>query len=204
VLSNLRVGFYTDNGITPPTDDTRSTIESAVESLLDANVPVIEALPSPITDTSKISGLVWGADGGAWQRRLLSHLGTTEISDNLKGAFEENEPLTGSDFSEALEKWDSWRSDMLGFMQNFDALICPVNSAPARLHGEPDVGFSYTDAYSLTGWPAAVVRCGSTPEGLPIGVQIVAPPWREDVALALAQFLENVFGGWQAPYEPFV
>jgi amidase len=44
-----------------------------------------------------------------------------------------------------------------------------------------------------------VVRCGTTPEGLPIGVQVVALPWREDVALAVAQHLEAVFGGWRRP-----
>jgi amidase len=44
-----------------------------------------------------------------------------------------------------------------------------------------------------------VVRCGTSPEGLPIGVQIAAQPWREDVALAVARHLESVFGGWQAP-----
>ena len=39
--------------------------------------------------------------------------------------------------------------------------------------------------FSLTGWPVAVVRAG-TADGLPVGVQIAAQPWREDVALALA------------------
>ena len=44
-------------------------------------------------------------------------------------------------------------------------------------------------AFNLTGWPAAVVRCGTASEGLPIGVQIVGPPWREDVVLAVARSL---------------
>ncbi len=48
---------------------------------------------------------------------------------------------------------------------------------------------SYTVAYSLTGWPAVAVRAGTSPEGLPIGVQVVARPWREDVALAAAQYI---------------
>ena len=39
--------------------------------------------------------------------------------------------------------------------------------------------------YYLTGWPAVVVRGGTSPEGLPIGVQVVARPWREQVALAV-------------------
>jgi len=46
----------------------------------------------------------------------------------------------------------------------------------------------------MTGWPAVVVRGGSTAEGLPVGVQVVAPPWREDVALALAAAIEATAG----------
>ena len=60
-------------------------------------------------------------------------------------------------------------------------------------------GFSHTYAYNIVGWPGAVVRVGTTEEGLPIGVQIVARPWREDVALAVTQHIETVFGGWQQP-----
>jgi amidase len=42
-----------------------------------------------------------------------------------------------------------------------------------------------------------VVRCGETNEGLPLGVQVAAKPWRVDVALAVAQRLEDLFGGWK-------
>ena len=58
---------------------------------------------------------------------------------------------------------------------------------------------SYTQTYNLTGWPGAVVRCGTSPEGLPIGVQVIARPWREDVALAVAKRLEEALGGFQPP-----
>jgi amidase len=43
------------------------------------------------------------------------------------------------------------------------------------------------------------VRAGTSPEGLPIGVQLVAAPWREDIALALARRVEARTGGWQPP-----
>jgi amidase len=43
------------------------------------------------------------------------------------------------------------------------------------------------------------VRCGTSPEDLPIGVQLVARPWREDLALTAAEELERVHGGWRAP-----
>ncbi len=69
-------------------------------------------------------------------------------------------------------------------------------------HGEADhdmAAFSYTMTWNLTGWPAAVVRAGTAPGGLPIGVQLVAGPWREDVALALAAELERSFGPFAPP-----
>jgi amidase len=53
--------------------------------------------------------------------------------------------------------------------------------------------------HNLTGWPAAVVRCGTSSEGLPVGVQVVARPWHDATALAVAGHLEKVFGGWRAP-----
>jgi amidase len=63
----------------------------------------------------------------------------------------------------------------------------------------PAYGDTYSEVHNLTGWPAVVVRAGTSPDGLPIGVQLVAQPWREDVALAAAAIVEAASGGWQAP-----
>ena len=92
---------------------------------------------------------------------------------------------------------------MHAFLEDWDVLISPVAPFPALPHGasvRDDVfpGFSYTMTHNLTGWPAAVVRCGTSQEGLPIGVQIAAAPWREDLILAVALELESRMGGWQA------
>ena len=57
-------------------------------------------------------------------------------------------------------------------------------------------GHTYARIFNLTGWPAVVVRGGTSDRGLPIGVQIAAPPWREDVALAAAACVEEALGGW--------
>jgi len=45
--------------------------------------------------------------------------------------------------------------------------------------------------HNITGWPAAVVRCGTSADGLPIGVQVVARPWQDATALAVAGHLER-------------
>ena len=58
---------------------------------------------------------------------------------------------------------------------------------------------SYTTPQNLSGWAAATVRCGTSADGLPIGVQVAAPPWRDEVALAAALALERALGGYSPP-----
>ena len=91
---------------------------------------------------------------------------------------------------------------MLSFLDRYDLILSPVSACPALPHGTAGserASFSYTMTYSLTGWPAVVVRAGTSAEGLPIGVQIVASPWREELALAAAACIEQTLGGWQPP-----
>jgi amidase len=104
----------------------------------------------------------------------------------------------------AFARWDLFRNSMLRFIENYDALLSPVMPYPALLHGtgfddDKRIGFGYAQMHNLTGWPTATVRIGTSPEGLPIGVQVAARPWREDVALALVGYLEQTFGGWKMP-----
>jgi amidase len=97
---------------------------------------------------------------------------------------------------------DEFRAETFAFWQRYDAIVCPPCAVPAMLHGTSWANAtvsSYSMAYNLTGWPAAVVRAGTSPEGLPTGVQIVARPWREDIVLAVARHIETAFGGWQRP-----
>jgi len=112
--------------------------------------------------------------------------------------------MTTAEFSSLLVRWDLFRSTLLSFLESYDGIICPVCATPAWPHSstlteEQFFAGSYAMTYNLTGWPAVVVRGGTSPEGMPIGVQVVARPWREDVALAVAHQLETVLGGWQPP-----
>jgi amidase len=106
--------------------------------------------------------------------------------------------LSGAEVERHLFEWDRLRRAFLAFMEGFDFVLTPVTDYPARPHGSKG-GASYCLPFSLVGYPCVVVRAGSSVEGLPVGVQIVARPWCEEVALAMARHIEAQFGGWQAP-----
>jgi amidase len=111
---------------------------------------------------------------------------------------------TTSEAFARLARLDQFRAELFAFWQNYDAILCPACAVPAIPHGtswENWTTISYTMTYNLTGWPGAVVRAGTSPDGLPIGVQIVARPWRADVALAIAGHIEAAMGGWQEQRE---
>lgn len=105
----------------------------------------------------------------------------------------------GQDVVELLHAWDQFRTNLLHYIRYYDAILCPAVHHTAPSIGTRDTQrFDYTVPFSLTGYPAAVVPVAQDSSGLPVAVQIVSHPWREDIVLALAHHLEKEFGGWQA------
>jgi amidase len=199
-LQGLRVAQYTDNGILAATPDTVAAVQRAATALTEAGALVHDDRPAGLEQAAALYNTLSEGDGRAWVRRLLQQAGTTAIHPRLQQRLEDATPLRVSDFTAVLEEVDRCRSALLAFLHAYDVILCPVCAFPAPPHGTATLSIvSYTEVYNLTGWPGAVVRGGTSPEGLPIGVQIVARPWREDVALAVAQSLEEALGGWQRP-----
>ena len=171
-LKGLRVGVFTDNGIVSPTPETIQTVNAAARSLENAGAIVEEVAPPQMEESWEITLDYWRSC---------------------------REEMTLPDYFSFLRRWDRYRVTMNTFMQAWEALICPVEAFPAP---RPDATntpatFTYCTPFSLVGWPCAVVRAGTSPEDLPIGVQIVGAPWRDDVALALARQIELSLGGWR-------
>ena len=196
-LEHLRTAYFLDNGDVPANKETGRVVMEAVNHMAESGAPIEEARPEGIEESYDFYlGLLW-ADGGAWARRILDKSGTE------KTIFEERitkfKPLPIADYTALIERWDLFKSRMLSFWRNYDVLICPVNAHEAIPHGTTYqdrnlAAYGYTMAFNLTGWPSAVVRCGTSSDRLPIGVQVVAPPWREDVSLAVAQHLQQLHG----------
>jgi amidase len=145
-----------------------------------------------------------GPDGADGLRDFLKDIGSRQTHFLLEGWLSKLEPcrtdLAG--FAKFWERLDRFRRELYRFLNEFDVLLSPVSFSPAVPHGTSiadDVfpGYSYTMTHNLTGWPAAVVRCGESSDGLPIAVQVATAPWREDVALTVAEFLEAACGGWR-------
>lgn len=201
-LSTLRFAYHTENGIKVPEPAIVSTIQSTAELFRSNGHPITEARPSGIEMTSLILSRLFAADGGEMVEALLEDCRTTEPSPQIVAMLAPGAPeLNQQEFARIIELWDNFRSSMLSFFRDFDVLLCPVNGRTAISLGEEEdmANYTYTGAFNLTGWPAAVVRAGTDESGLPIGIQIVAAPFREDHCLAVASWLEAQLGEFPSP-----
>lgn len=195
----LRIAYFTDNGIVTPDDDTVATVEAAAEAL-----GAKRARPPGIEKSYDLEMAFLAPDGGDGIRKFLRSIGSDRTHPLLDGWLAKHESyrtdLAG--FARIWTELDDFRAGMRAFLRDFDVILSPVAAFPAAAHGKSidDAvfsGFSYTMTHNLTGWPAAVVRCGQSSEGLPIGVQIATAPNREDIALTVARCLEQKLGGWK-------
>ncbi|HOV85807.1 MAG TPA: Asp-tRNA(Asn)/Glu-tRNA(Gln) amidotransferase subunit GatA [Syntrophobacteraceae bacterium] len=93
------------------------------------------------------------------------------------------------------------RQDFLDAFQTCDALLTPVVPTPAFRVGEKTgdplqmyLSDVFTLPASLAGIPGISVPCGFTSEGLPVGLQILGPHFREDLVLRIARHFEEAAG----------
>jgi amidase len=201
-----RIAFFVDNGILAADSDTAAVIRRAAGALEQHGLSVEEFRPPPVEQSYDLEMKFLGADGGDGLRQFLVEIGSHRTHPLLEGWLAKlgRHRTTVGGFAGYWAELDRFRTGMYRTLQRFDVILSPVAAFPAVAHGTSTderifPGFSYTMTHNLTGWPAAVVRCGASAQGLPIGVQIAAGPWREDLALTVAETLETLLGGWQPP-----
>jgi Asp-tRNA(Asn)/Glu-tRNA(Gln) amidotransferase A subunit family amidase len=209
-LNDLRtqtIGFFEDDGLVPVTKETREAVSSAVQVLRAAGFRVEPFRPRELEPLRKLWWMFFVQCGAMFyepeirgKRDRLSPIFTEFLS-----IAEAAGPLTATELLNAWAELDLLRSKVLEAMNEFPILLCPVASVPAFRHGErtwmiEGREVSYLDSVRYTQWfnalaaPAAVVPVGTSPEGLPIGVQIIARPFQDETALAIAAVVDAGFG----------
>jgi amidase len=203
-VKGLRVGFYAENGVAEVTPETIATVKKAAAFFNELGCPVKEDFPKAIIMELEEIRTKLQPCSGPGLLRLAEQWGTKAVSPTILTRAKQEMPSTAA-LTELLEKQDANRSKLLGWMKNFDIVINPVTPKPAQLINlgeQPNArrpGNSFVGVHNTSGYPSAVVPAGMSPEGLPIGVQLIGQPWMEDKVLAAAAFLESKTGGWKKP-----
>ena len=211
-LKKLRIGYFEDDGRTPVTPETRAAVGDAADALQRAGFDVQPFRPDGLEQARELWWQFFGVAGAMLLGPMITGK-EAELSPILKefSAWTAAErPHTAETLLETWVMRDMLRMQILEQMREFPLLLCPVASIPAFRHGERSWvvagravnyldAWSYSEWFNLLGMPAAVVPLGTSPGGLPIGVQIAARPWQEEIVLSVADVLQKECGGWKSP-----
>lgn len=208
----FRIGYFEDDGRTPVTPETRAAVRTAAELLQRAGFQVEPFRPAGLQEARELWKKFFVVCGGMLIRPMFS-CREHDLSPILRQFLEwsaAEPPLTTQTLLDAWIRRDTLRAEFLAQMREYSILLCPAAAIPAFRHGERSWqvegrtvdyldAWSYTEWFNLLGNPAAVVPVGNSPEGLPIGVQIVGRPWEEEQVLEVAAILEKECGAWKPP-----
>ena len=189
-LPRLRIAFNRTLGVTRLQADVLREVEAAVATFRDLGHELEEnedAIPEMGGWWAKIAAFA----GLATQWENYQHR-----SDEFGESFRSNLDRALTTDAEDFGTFNRLRQEVVrwtaGLFERYDLLLTPTlpteafaaaGPLPLELEGEPFVPIAYTYPFNFTGHPAASVRAGLTDSGLPCGLQIVGPRFREDLVL---------------------
>ena len=204
-IANLRIAHFAriDGGQRVDLE-IEHAVKRAAKALEEQAAKSEESQPPAIVAAAEVASALTLGDGGQYFQNLLRECGTRRIHPWTRSILNvaRTQLSTAKKYSALLMEWGEIKRSMMAFMDDFDIVICPVASSCAPTHDRSNgIDFSFSTAFNLVGWPAAVVRVGTSIEGLPVGVQILGAPWMEHKVLAVAKFLEDR-SGWKPDFVP--
>ncbi len=194
---DIEVRWGTHIGNVPVDPEVVRTVLFAVEALRSSGTRVQEGLPDAVNDGLQVYDLLRAADAMS----TIAALNTARpglIGGPVRAMLGNRTEPGRAERAALWEHRNQIVAKLRQWLTGERALILPVSvDIPRDLHG--DVAnfplLAPSRAISLFGFPSLSVPVATTRSGAPISVQVVAPPFREDIALALGAALEQASEG---------
>jgi Asp-tRNA(Asn)/Glu-tRNA(Gln) amidotransferase A subunit family amidase len=201
------IGFFEDDGLVPVTPETRAAVNEAARALREAGFRAEPFRPRTLEPLRKLWWKFFVQCGAMFYEPEIrgKRARLSPIFNEFLGIAEAAGPISATELLNGWAELDLLRAMTLTEMSEYPVLLCPVASIPAFRPNEREwtidgKSVEYFDAMRYTQWfnalacPAAVVPVSVSPEGLPIGVQIVARPFEDEIALGVAAVIDAAFG----------
>jgi Asp-tRNA(Asn)/Glu-tRNA(Gln) amidotransferase A subunit family amidase len=211
-IRKLHIAYYEDDGVTAVTPETAAAVRSAAGYLRDQGFHVEPWCPPNL---DRVWQLWWNLFGRAVQTAFEPTVRGREndlspMYRAWRATVARQPPLDGQEWMNTMIGRDALRGNLLRKMEEFPILLGPVCAIPAFRHGEREwrvqgrqveylKAMNYSQWFNLLGGPAVSVPAGKSPEGLPIGVQVIGRPWEDEAVLAVAAKIEEAAGGFRPP-----
>jgi len=198
-ISGWRIGVIADESLGDIEPDVRVRVRSAVDVLRSAGAQIESLVVPELPDAARLNGLMTTADAAAFHRERME-TAPDDFGADVLARLRRGAGYGATDYADARHQqtilrrtFSSWFVEHGGM---FDAVVLPTTPRVApRIAGLDAVAAApvltrLTAPFNFTGLPAMSVPCGVTPEGLPVGLQIVGAPWAERRVLRVGRAYE--------------
>jgi aspartyl-tRNA(Asn)/glutamyl-tRNA(Gln) amidotransferase subunit A len=198
-VKGLKVGFSRDLGFPVVDPEVARLVAGAVAVLEQAGAEVTE-VDLDLSDVRTPMGVIWRTAHQAWLKDLTAAQ-LQMIEPDLLEIVISARDISAPRLQWALDEQRRLSVRMQEFHARFDLLVTPTMPTAAFAAGvnTPDrerfpewFDWSpFTWPFNMSRQPAASVPCGVTTDGLPVGLQIVGAPFREDLILRASRAVEQ-------------
>lgn len=190
-VKGLKIGAPTDDFFWMETDfEIVGCVRTATEMLSDMGLPVVDIQLPTIMEVARASQIIALADAVAFHQERLREE-PERFGRDVWRRLQIGSGYSAPDYASARQMGREWRHSLRElFREQVDLLLLPTTPIPApRIEGidSVDAGrvlLRFTYPLSLSNWPVLSIPCGFTSDGLPIGLQLIAPS--EGVVLRVA------------------
>ncbi|MEV0440788.1 amidase [Streptomyces spectabilis] len=223
-LRDFRVLVLDEHPLIPTGSAVRAGVQRVADALVDGGARVERHSPL-LPDLAEagvlytqllISGSVARFPVAGYEQLRIRAAALSEDDQSLDATRLRAMVFSHRDWMEANSRRELHRHAWRQLFAEFDTVVCPITPTPAFPHDhDPDplrrrldidgVDHPYFDQLvwagvaTMPGLPATAVPAGRSPEGLPVGVQLIGPMLEDRTPLRLAELLEREIGGFQAP-----
>ncbi|MDJ0385270.1 amidase [Streptomyces sp. G-G2] len=223
-LRDFRVLVLDEHPLIPTGSAVRAGLDRVADALADGGARVERRSPllPDLTEAAILytqllfSGSVARFPVEAYERLRIRAAQLSADDQSLDATRLRGMVLSHRDWIEVNSRRELHRHGWRQLFAEFDAVVCPITPTPAFPHDhDPDpmgrrididgVDYPYFDQLvwaglaTMPGLPATAVPTGLSPEGLPVGVQLIGPMFEDRTPLRLAELIEQEIGGFQVP-----
>jgi amidase len=223
-LSDFRVLVVDDHPLIPTGAAVRAAVTQVADTLAGAGAHVERRTPllPDLTEAATIylqllfSGSVARFPVDTYEELQKQAAGLSADDRSLDAAQLRANVFSHRDWLETNNRREVHRHSWRQFFAEFDVVVCPITPTPAFPHDHhpnplerrldiDGVEYPYFDQLvwaglpTMPGLPATAVPAGRSPEGLPVGVQLIGPMFEDRTPLRLAELLEQTLTNFQPP-----